>query len=186
MIKHKNTFVDITGIVLDGVTHYLVTYTRIYEFSLFGRLIKEYKNIEEVPFVFKSFEIAKDFCELNPKYKKYTFYEESTYGSFKVYYRTYKIVLNNKVNAYVIWNHNILTYDYTSAEYQMDESYPIVNGFIKDELNNIILPTSRNEISLSIKRSPKTPHMVEKLSDIFAISKTDKHHFELIENNEEG
>ena len=180
MIKLKKTYVDINGIVLDKVTHYLVTFTKEYEFSLFGNIIKVFKRVKEVPFVFQSFDIAKEFCELNPKYKKYTFFEESTYGSFKSYYCTYKLILNNKVNVYIIWNHSIVKYDYSSAEYTPVDSYPVVGGFIKDEVNNIILPTSRSEIT-AYKKSPRTPHIVDKLSDIFAISETDKHHFELVE-----
>ena len=177
MINTKKTYVDINGIMLDKVTYYLVTFTKEYEFSLFGKVIKEFKRIEEVPFVFESFEIAKEFCELNPKYKKHALIKEG--GYFKSIYHTYKLILNNKLNVYLIWKHTTLDYNYERARYTPDEIYPIVLGFIKDELNNIILPLCRSDIVA--KKSPRAPHLADKLSDIFAISETDKHHFELVE-----
>ena len=177
MINLKKTYVDINGIMLDKVTYYLVTFTKEYEFSLFGKIIKNFKRIEEVPFVFESFDIAKEFCELKPKYKKYALIEEG--GYFKSIYHTYKLILNNKLNVYLIWKHTTLKYNYERAIYTSDEPYPIVLGFIKDEINNIILPSSRSDIPS--KKSPKAPHLADKLSDIFAISETEKHHFELVE-----
>jgi len=175
-MKHTHTYVDINGIILDKVTYYVVTFTKVYEMSLFGKVIKETKKIQEVPFVFKSYEIAKEFCELNPVYKQITFSQSSKYDVYNTTYDTYRLILNNKVNAYIVWEHLTGTYNFAHAEFHTDKSYPIVKGFIKDELNNIKLPTTYSTISTG----PQTPNMVEKLSDIFAISK-DKHHFELIE-----
>ena len=178
-MKHTHTYVDINGIILDKVTYYVVTFTKVYEMSLFGKVIKEIKKIQEVPFVFKSYEIAKEFCELNPLYKQYTFSQSSRYDTYRTTYETYKLVLNNKVNVYIIWDHLNGTYNFAQAEFHTDDSYPIVKGFIKDELNNIKLPITYSAISAGTW--PQAPNMVEKLSDIFAISENDKHHFELIE-----
>jgi len=175
----KHTYVDINAIELDNVKHYLVTFTKVYKLFVFGKVIKEFKKIQEVPFVFPEYDIAKEFCELNPQYKKCNICKDNISNEYRSIYETYELILNKKVKAYIIWNNTILTYNWAKATYSPDEIYPIILGFVKDELNNIILPTSH--IEASKKYAPRTPHIVERLSDIFTISKTDKHHFELVE-----
>lgn len=181
MIKTKNTFVDINGIVLNKVTYYLVTFTINKEFSLFGRIIKEYTQVKEVPFVFKSYEIAKDFCELNPKIKNEVFSVVSNRGYFTTKYYTYKLTMNSKVNAYVVWDHALVDCDSDRAKYMPEKVYPFAEYFIGKE-NDMTLP----KYSEIYQRSPMAPYPkvkneVEKLSDIFCISRDDKHHFELVE-----
>lgn len=179
MIKTKNTYVDITGIVLDNEKYYLATYITKKQIVLFGKVIKEFTKTEEVPFIFSSFDIAKDFCELNPDIKEYTIKRTFEYGVFDVHYHTYKLVLNNRVYAYVVWSRTTLNQEFDKGIYFHSKTYPLVYSFIRNE-NDIEFPYNRDNYSLQ-PTFPKITHGEEKLSNIFHICEDDKHRFELIE-----
>ena len=72
--KHTYTHIQEKCITLpnlkDAFICYSVTFVTKCDYSLFGKVIKHKEISKEVPFLFKSIEIAKDFCELNPTYKK--------------------------------------------------------------------------------------------------------------------
>lgn len=89
--------------------------------------------------------------------------------------------MNSKVNAYVVWDHALVDCDSDRAKYMPEKVYPVAEYFIGKE-NDMTLP-KYSEIYQRIPRAPypKVNNEVEKLSDIFCISRDDKHHFELVE-----
>ena len=50
MRKNKKTYIDITGISLNGITYYLVTTTETYDIEWFGVKIKSQTNVIELQF----------------------------------------------------------------------------------------------------------------------------------------
>ena len=72
--KHIYTYIQEKHITLPNIDEpficYEVTFVTKCDYLLFGKVIKHKEISKEVPFLFKSIEIAKDFCELNPTYKK--------------------------------------------------------------------------------------------------------------------
>lgn len=177
MKTNIHTYIDIQGISLNRVMYYVVTKRTTYDIVLFGTIIKNVDKTEELPFVFKSIEIAKDFCELNPKIKKFLFAPK---GHLK--YETYDLIMNNKVHAYIVWDIDTKSVEYKKYDYDDKrifprEVYPIVNGFVKCA-DDIKLDCYNYASSIY---DAHAQNVVEKLSDIFNISKNDKYHFELVE-----
>ena len=100
MKKLNHKYVDITGVVINKITYYAVSIVEEYDLFVFGKFIKKISTINELPFVFKELEVAKDFCELNPKITQYT-YSDRTRGDYYTKYRTYELLLNNKIYFYL-------------------------------------------------------------------------------------
>lgn len=180
MKKLNHKYVDITGVVINKITYYVVTIVKEYDLFVFGKFIKKISTINELPFVFKELEIAKDFCELNPKITEYT-YKNRTRADHYTKYKTYELLLNNKIYAYVIWEDGSMLYESVDASKIVKpiEAYPVVKGFITDINNNLHLPNywDMNYI-YAIER---IDNIKDKLSDIFYIDDKEKYHFELIE-----
>lgn len=180
MKKLNHKYVDITGVVINKITYYAVSIVEEYDLFVFGKFIKKISTINELPFVFKELEVAKDFCELNPKITQYT-YSDRTRGDYYTKYKTYELLLNNKIYAYVIWEDGSMLYESIgdSKIVKPIEAYPVVRGFITDINNNLRLPTywDMNYMN-AIKR---IDNLKDKLSDIFYIDDKEKYHFELVE-----
>ena len=179
MRKNKKTYIDITGISLNGITYYLVTTTETYDIELFGVKIKSQTNIIELPFVFKSLEIAKDFCELKPIIKDVCFFNNSDDGERSARYYTYELTMNKKVTAYIIWDKISVYFDksiHNIKSIKPRKVYPIVEGFIKSKLDAKL----NRWVSFYNIYDVSFEDVKETLSDIFCIQDKDHYHFELI------
>lgn len=180
MKTNKKTYIDITGISLNGTTYYHVTATETYDLMWFGLHIKTKTDVIELPFVFKSLEVAKDFCELKPIIKDIHLSNNSNGGDRCSRYYTYNLIMNRIVNAYIVWDNISVYYNsptFTIRSIKPRKVYPIVEGFIK----------SSSDAKLNSWSSFYSIYDVifedvkEKLSDIFCIKDKDHYHFELIE-----
>lgn len=180
MKTNKKTYIDITGISLNGITYYLVTATETYDIEWFGIKIKSQTDVIEVPFVFKSLEVAKDFCELKPIIKDVHFFNNSDGGERSARYYTYILTMNKKVTAYVVWDNISVYYDRSSFSVRAIKPrnvYPIVEGFIKSS-SDAKLNTWGSFYNIY---DVKFEDVKEKLSDVFCIQDKDHYHFELVE-----
>lgn len=116
---------------------YAVTFTREKVYTLFGKVIKTQSKSETMPFVFKSLDIAKDFCKICPTVISDVFINSHNY--YKVKYETYRLVKNEKILGYIKWN-AFYTYDAnldyagqeTHKRYTQSLSDPIVDKFVED------------------------------------------------------
>lgn len=108
MIK-ENTYANIkeqniSNYVPAGeITHcYSVTFIKEKTYELFGKVIRKKTTSETMPFVFKSLDIAKDFCEVCPTIISHEFINHSNYN--KVIYYTYVLLKNDRIIGYIEWD----------------------------------------------------------------------------------
>ena len=180
MKTNKKTYIDITGISLNGITYYLVTATETYDIEWFGIKIKSQTDVIELPFVFKSLEIAKDFCELKPIIKDVHFFNNSDSGERSSRYYTYNLIMNKKVDAYIVWDDISIYYNrptFGIREIKPRNVYPIVKGFIKSGSDAKLNPWS----AFYTIYDARFEDVKEKLSEVFCIQDKDHYHFELVE-----
>ena len=88
-----------------------------HEILLFGHIIKTKSISQIVPFKFKTLEIAKDYCEVNPDMiidislsKMVTRMRTNTY-------KTWVIYKNDKKLAYVKWNDNFVINNFCDKQF---------------------------------------------------------------------
>jgi len=79
-----------------------------YETLLFGHIIKTKTTSHIVPFRFKTLEIAKDFCEVNPDMSIETSFSKMVTRLRTITYKTWVIYKNDKKIAYIKWDDNFV------------------------------------------------------------------------------
>lgn len=113
MKKNIKTYVDIEEIKYNSLhTYYKVSFITTYDITIFGLYITTKTKTYEVPFWFRSLDIAKDFCEINPKIE-HTYIVNGDDDSRKVYYETYRLEVNEQ-KFYIKW---------TDWSIKIDDSY---------------------------------------------------------------
>lgn len=133
--KHIYTYIQEKHITLPRVDEpficYEVTFVTKYDYLLFGKVIKHKEDAEKVPFLFKSIEVAKDFCELNPIYKKRMLSNRKNVDH--VHYYTYVLYNNaNEKIAEAYWDKNFINVvhkDNGDYYYNNVISTPLVDKF---------------------------------------------------------
>lgn len=177
MDKLIKTYVDIEEIQNNYDTYYSATFTYQYDVYFLGMHIKT-KNVEyHVPFLFKSFNIAKNFCELNPEILEYYFSNKNYYNR-EVDYFTYKIIVNDKI-FYIKWKEDsIIIRDRHDMEFHFKEN-PVVDSFVTNIILNDWMHTSRLKDVEFFNETPDLLNLVESIN----LKTNKKWHFELVENN---
>lgn len=96
--------------VNDPFICYSVTIVSECDYSLFGHTFKRGKSITKLPFLFKSLEVAKDFCEINPKFKSVVISNKKYIDH--VYYYTYELYNNeNERIGHIYFDKNFISID---------------------------------------------------------------------------
>ena len=189
-IINKHIYADISEKVIEfQITSYLnsryqtffaykVNLITEYSITLFGKTFHKTKT-KEIPFLFKTLNMAKEFCEINPKYEKVFFQNGEDYHSVTFY--TYQLIVGKENIGYIWWNDNTV---YLNKDDDRDilfkyDNNPIIEGFVKN---------------IKIKKWVETNHLsdiiyygfTDKLTDLVKsvnINNNEKHwRFELIEN----
>ena len=156
---------------------YKVNFITEYDIVLFGKTFHKTKT-KEIPFLFKTLDMAKDFCEIKPKYIKVYF--QNSEDGYSVKFYTYQLAINKEVIGYIWWFDKTV---YLNNGHHMEfkfNSNSIVYGFVKNiEVTNWI-----NTHYLSdIRYYGFTNKLSELTKPITNTSDTEKHwRFELIEN----
>lgn len=181
MKKNKKTYVDIEEISYNR--RYRVSFITTYDVTFLGKYIKSKTETSEVPFLFNSLDVAKDFCEVNPKIC-HTYMVEGDSDERRVFYETYQLVVNNR-KYYVRWeDYSIKTDDSYNMSFDI-LPHPVVNSFVDD----VILPSWMHTYGL---QSVDFHNEREKLSELVSmhtyntnVANKNKHwKFELVENEE--
>ena len=89
-----------------------------YETLLFGHNIKTKLTSKIVPFRFKTLEIAKDYCEVNPDMVVETSFSKMVTSLRSITYKTYKIYKNDIIIAYVKWDDNFVINNWWDEQFQ--------------------------------------------------------------------
>ena len=159
------------------VSAYKVNIITEYDIILFGKTFHKTRT-KELPFLFRTLEMAKDFCEINPKYKEVYFKSnESPLGNNSVKFYTYQLVANKEVIGYIWWNdETVYLNNGRHMEFKFN-SKPIIYGFVEN---------------IKVKKWVDTNYLsdivyygfTDKLSDLVkTVNNNEKHwRFELIEN----
>ena len=158
------------------VLAYKVNIITEYDIILFGKTFRKTRT-KELPFLFRTLEMAKDFCEINPEYEEAYFKNNDSLGDSSVKFYTYQLVTNKEVIGYIWWNEETV---YINDGHRMEfkfNSKPIINGFVK----NIKVKKWVDTFSLS---DIIYCGFTDKLSDLVkTVDNNEKHwRFELIEN----
>ena len=88
-----------------------------HETLLFGHIIKTKTTSKTVPFRFKTLEIAKDYCEVNPDVIIKTSISKTATRLRTITYATYEIYKNDKKIAYVKWDDNCVINNYWNEQF---------------------------------------------------------------------
>lgn len=88
-----------------------------HETLLFGHTIKTKSISKIVPFRFKTLEIAKDYCEVNPDMISETSISKTATRLRTITYKTYVIYKNDKKIAYVKWNDDFVINNYWNEQF---------------------------------------------------------------------
>ena len=89
-------------------TCFEVEITTNHEILLFGHIIKTKSISQIVPFRFKTLEIAKDYCEVNPDMSIETSFSKIVTRLRTITYNTWVIYKDDKEIAYVKWDDNFV------------------------------------------------------------------------------
>lgn len=89
-----------------------------HEILLFGHIIKTKSNSQTVPFRFKTLEIAKDYCEVNPDMIIETAFSKMATRLRTITYNTWVIYKNDKKIAYVKWDDNFVIDKCSDKQFQ--------------------------------------------------------------------
>lgn len=191
MKLNKHTYVDIveknveTQYTFKSDPHYhtvlayKVNIITEYDIKLFGKIFHKSKT-KELPFLFRTLEMAKEFCEINPKYEKVYF--QNRYDGTCVKFYTYQLSVNKIIIGYIWWhNESVIINNGEHANMTFDVIHnPIVYGFVK----NIELNDWMNTHYLSdVRYYGFTNKLSELVKPVINTSDNEKHwRFELIEN----
>lgn len=178
MKQNIKTYVDIEEVELNEKVYYSASFTEEYNLVICGLNLGAKSHKTEIPFLFKTLEIAKDFCQFKPKFKWIRFCNNESYGHL-VTYETYSISINDKI-FYIKWSKEsiILNTEDMNDEFIMC-SNPIVDKFVTDiKLDDWLHTNDMYDIEFINERSS--------LSALIAVPSKNlkKWHFELVENNE--
>lgn len=102
-----------------------------HEILLFGHIIKTKSTSQTVPFRFKTLEIAKDYCEVNPDMIIDTAFSKMATRLRTITYNTYEICKNDKTIAYVKWDDNFVIENSCNKQFQYAID-SIVDKFVTD------------------------------------------------------
>jgi len=155
---------------------YKVNFITEYDIVLFGKTFHKTKN-NEVPFLFKTLDMAKEFCEINPKYEQ-MYFQSNDSGGWKVKFYTYGVLLNGNLIGYIQWHNDfvIINYNELTMEFKVGNDAVAV-GFVKNvSLKNWVDTNSIYDI--------KYYGFTDKLADLVkSINNDNEKHwrFELIE-----
>lgn len=101
----KHIYVNIVR--SEGADYYRVILTKTCDIIAFNTVIKHDETIEEIPFYFKSLDMAKDFCNMLPnKITKKVLKRniEGRHNSYVRTYTTYELTCCNNKKAYIYWD----------------------------------------------------------------------------------
>lgn len=135
-IKEQNVlrFSELSGIK----KCYAVTFTIESTYTLFGNVIKTVRKEEIIPFVFKSLEVAKDYCKIHPKIFLDVFVNNECIP-IPVKYVTFRLLKNNKIIGYIKWDDDyVFNADYEwgkpieNIRFERCITDPIVDKFVED------------------------------------------------------
>lgn len=147
--------------------------------GIFG--VKTHEDIEEIPFIFLSDEIAKDFISVLPdKIEKTTIkrYECETCHLCYVSYETYKLIIG-KFEVYVKWNwtNRHRTGVFTTRTFLKPNKTPVVESFMLNgtpqKFTNEIITTGEYK---------KLSELINYLKDKEVNKNSNEQTFELIQN----
>lgn len=144
MKLNKHTYIDIveknveTQYTLESDSHYhyhtvlayKVNIITEYDIKLFGKIFRKSKT-KELPFLFRTLEMAKEFCEINPKYEKVCFQNSKEIDSSVKFY-TYQLIVNKEIVGYIWWNDETV---YLNGDWHMEFKFnnkSIIDGFVKN------------------------------------------------------
>lgn len=157
---------------------YKVNFITEYDIILFGKIFHKTK-IKEIPFLFRTLDMAKEFCEIKPKYEEVYF--QNSKDDYSVKFYTYQLAVNNKVIGYIWWNDKTVYFNSgRHIEFKFN-SKPIIDGFVKNiSVKNWIFTNYLSDI--------KYYGFTDKLADLVKPIVNDdngKHWiFELVENKQ--
>lgn len=139
-IKEETCFYGEPNMVCYEVTLYEETII-----SLGTKIIYKSNKTNVVPFLFKSLEVAKDFCEISPKYKLVTLINDDC--GTTVHYQTYELSKDHKFLGYIEWGENHTIFNKSREQYGFYPSTkePLVEKFVK----NIRVPDWTRTFGLS-------------------------------------
>ena len=137
---------------------YSVTFIKEKTYELFGKVIKRKTISETMPFVFKSLDIAKDFCEVCPTVISDTFVNHDNYR--KVIYYTYRLIKNDRIIGYIEWDKYYTCNNFSRIKdgdfdkiFGAFKNDKIVGNFVKDiVLKQWIFTTSVTDINFEKRR----------------------------------
>lgn len=180
---NKHIYADISEKVVESQIKpyqtffaYKVNLITEYDIVLFGKVFHKTKT-KEIPFLFKTLDMAKDFCEIKPKYEKVCFQNSEDGFGFSVKFYTYQLVVNKKIIGYLWWHKQTICIDEKHSEFKFN-SNSIIDGFVK----NINV---QSWIKTHYLSDIKYHGFTDKLTDLVMPINNDtgKHwRFELIEN----
>jgi len=119
-------------------TSYRVSIVHSYKIKRFGKLYDK-KKVEELPFLFSSIEVAKDFCTIMPKIEKTTLYVR--HGNNWMYdnwiyikYKTYKLSIGDNHKCYIKWENEYTKKHSIGVAYSTiysNSKTPIIKNFVE-------------------------------------------------------
>lgn len=115
-----------------------------HEILLFGHVIKTKTTSQIVPFRFKTLEIAKDYCEVNPDMIIETSFSKMATRLRTIAYNTWVIYKNDKEIAYVKWDDNFVIDKCGNKQFQYTID-SIVDKFVTN-IKFTAYPSSFNDI----------------------------------------
>ena len=110
---------------------YKVNLITEYDIILFGKTFHKTKT-KEIPFLFKTLDMAKEFCEIKPKYEKICFQSNDGESQHSVKFYTYQLVVNGEVIGYLWWNSNTIHIDNGDDMLFKYNNNSIIEGFVKN------------------------------------------------------
>ena len=115
-----------------GIIVYKVFLTVQKDSYVFGKIISSKIYEEEVPFLFKTLDTAKDYVSICPEIKKIDI--RNVECDTSVTYKTYELSLNKNIIGYIEWNANCVHKHDNRCHitFYVDDEFPIVYKFAKN------------------------------------------------------
>jgi len=182
-VETKCTYYSDPRYQYQTILAYKVNFITEYDIILFGKTFHKTRT-KEIPFLFRTLDMAKEFCEINPKYEEVYFRSDDSQFDYSVKFYTYQLLVNRKIIGYIWWNGKTVYFDnsYNNSMLFKYNNNSIVEGFVKNiEVKKWIETHSLSDI--------KYYGFTNKLADLVKPiindnnEKQQKHwRFELIEN----
>lgn len=148
MIKNKKTYAEIdeySGKTIYPAYYdlcpscYKVKFITEWDITFLGKVIKHKTKTEDVPLLFKSKDVAEDYCSVHPYLITDVFV--NTFNARPVKYHTYRILQNKKIIGYIKWDDRFIKT--TNKEgIIFNPMYNVVDMFAEDIIVNSWIHTS--------------------------------------------